>query len=596
MFQRNVIAWCGLMLFFVASGFAQSQLTTAPTEAEKVQLERETKAMTVLDELLAEAQSMKLPENRAYIQVTAAELVWGKDEARARSLFQKAANTLAQTINGIESDDPNYYSRVQAPNQLRQQMLSIVARRDTQLALDFLRSTRAPNHREQNSQSPDPEIQLELQLASLVAQNDPKRALQIAEENLPKGVTSEVIQTIQQLQSNDPEAATRLTGKLVQQLKNEESLKNYASLQAASSLLSMTQNDNQQKDPKRPSLLSEQDRKAVLELLTATALKTNTNGQEREVGRHALNSLQQFMPLVEKYAPTQAQALRRQTPATSQYVNPHEKAYQEFNQLQQKGTLAQMLDFAKNAAPEVRNQFYSQAAWKAANQGDLERAHDLINTHLPAPERRNMLENLDTNQMRRLASEGKLDQARRALSRIQSNERRAGFLLQMIDLLAAKADEKTKLQILEEARLLLGQRAENQSEFNAHMHLIGKFVQHDPKRSFEMFDPFVTQLNSLIAAAETLDGVEQRAAFSNGEMRLQSLGGVVFEMLRQLSETLGQSSLIDFERAKAVTDRFDRSETRVLTRLNLVRKILNEPESSGASTGRKSSLISMPRR
>jgi hypothetical protein len=593
MFQHKIFMTCGLMLFFLASGFAQSQPSHTPTDTEKARLEQEKKAMTVLDELLAEAQSLRLPENRAYVQVTAADLLWEKDEPRARSLFQEATSTLAQIMNSIESDDPNFYGRVQAPNQLRQQMIQIVARRDAQLALNLLRTTRPPKHYEEELQSFDAE---EMQLAGVIAQNDPKRALQIAEENLQKGVTSDVLQTIHQLQSKDPEAATQLTGKVVQKLKQDEFLKDYSSMSTAASLLSLMQNDTQQNNEKKRPLLSEQDKKAVIELLTTTALKTNLKGQQRDVSQHAMNTLQQLLPLVEKYVPTQVQALRRQTTPAAQANDPYREAYQEFNQLQQKGTLEQMLDFAKNAAPELRNQFYLQAAWKAVNQGNSDRARDIINTHLPAHQRRNMLENLDTTQMHNLANEGKLDEARRILSRIPSNERRAGFLLQMIDIVGTKADEKTKLQILEEARSLLGQRADNHAEFNAQINLIGRFVLYDPKRSFEMYDPLVTQLNSLIAAAETLDSIEQRYAFSNGEMRLQlNGGGIVSSLLQQLSETLSQSAAVDFDRARSIADRFDRSELRLLARLNMVRKILSEPGTDG-SARRVSRLSAVPRR
>ncbi len=57
-------------------------------------------------------------------------------------------------------------------------------------------------------------------------------------------------------------------------------------------------------------------------------------------------------------------------------------------------------------------------------------------------------------------------------------------------------------------------------------------------------------------------------------MRLQA-GGVIAQMLTQLTEALGQAAEVNFARAQAVTDRFDRTETRVFTRLRLVRKILS---------------------
>ncbi len=595
MFQK-IMALCSLILLLCATSvFAQPQpAPVPPVEAEKAQQERAKKALSLLDELLAETQGLKLPENRAYVQAMAADLLWEKDEVRARSLFQEAATALAQMMSSIESDDPNFHQQIQAPNQLRQQMLQMIARRDARLALEFLRSTRAPKFPEPYAQSPDPEVEMEQRLASLAAQSDPQRAVQIAEENLQKGLSPEVLQTIQQLQAKDPEAAARLTGKLIQKLNSEDFLKNYQASQIASSLLRMEPNEQQQNQPKKPSLLSEQVKKEMIEKMVAAAQKKPANDEERAAGQMALSALQSLMPLVEKYAPTQASTLRPKL-AASNYNNPHEKTYQEFNQLQQKGTMEQMLDFAKNAAPEIRSQFYAQVAWKMAEQGDTERARDLINTHVPANQRRSMLENMDTSQMHRLATEGKLDEARRSLSRIQPNDRRAGFLLQLVDIATAKADTKTILPLLEEARSLLGNRAANPGEFNTQMQIISRFVRFDPERGIEMFAPFVTQLNTLLAAAETLDEIEQRQAFARGEMRLQA-GGVILQMLTQLTETLGQAAEVNFERAQAVTDRFDRTETRVFTRLRLARKILSPAELGEEFRGSRGGIRPLLRR
>ncbi|HEX4948324.1 MAG TPA: hypothetical protein VFZ34_16740 [Blastocatellia bacterium] len=578
MYPRKFALWCCFALLFALSSAAQEPTPDAKAKAEKA--EREKKAWAALDDIITEAQALKLPENRAYVQATAAELLWQKDEARARTLFQAAASALAQMMSSIESDDPSYYHRIQVPNHLRQTMLQTVARRDAQLALEFLRSTRPPHPPEYNANQPDPEIYMEMQLASLVIAKDPKRALQLAEESLQKGATSEVMQTIVQLQAKDLEAARQLTSKVVQKLKSEDFLKSHSPVQVAGSLLGIAQNNAQANDPKQRPLLSEQETKELVEVMLAAALSKTHKSLEGDLARQALYSLQNFMPLVEKYAPTQTQALRKQMTTLNVNVNPHEKAFQDFNQLQQKGTVEQLLEFAKQSAPELRDQFYSQAAWKAINQGEFDRAREMISTHISVHHRRGMLENLDTNQMQRLANEGKLEEARRALARLP-NERKALSLLQLIDMVAVKAEKKALLSLLEEARTLSGTRAENQSQFYAQMQIIRRFVQFDPEHSFAMFDPYITQLNVLVAASEVLDGIEERQAFFNGEARIQSANTTALNMLTQLAEPLALAAEVDFDRAHAIANRFDRNETRLLTRLLLVRKICQVTEEEG---------------
>src|SRR5689334_17197847 len=59
-------------------------------EKEKAQKELEKKALQLLDDTLQSTQSLKLAENRAVIRAQAADLLWKRDEKRARSLFRDA--------------------------------------------------------------------------------------------------------------------------------------------------------------------------------------------------------------------------------------------------------------------------------------------------------------------------------------------------------------------------------------------------------------------------------------------------------------------------------------------------------------------------
>src|SRR5438132_9449886 len=88
-----------------ATGLAQEdQKEKAQKEAERRQeLERKTVAM--LDEVATQAFSLKLPENRSLVLAAAADLLWTRDEKRARNLFWDALNNLTST-NNATADDP----------------------------------------------------------------------------------------------------------------------------------------------------------------------------------------------------------------------------------------------------------------------------------------------------------------------------------------------------------------------------------------------------------------------------------------------------------------------------------------------------------
>jgi len=98
------------LLFFCLALLASSNVTAQVDEKEKAQkeLERrqdlERKTLGLLDEIVAAAWSLKLPENRSVVMASAAELLWPRDEKRARNLYWEAFNNLGLP-NGPTLDD-----------------------------------------------------------------------------------------------------------------------------------------------------------------------------------------------------------------------------------------------------------------------------------------------------------------------------------------------------------------------------------------------------------------------------------------------------------------------------------------------------------
>src|SRR5689334_25192458 len=72
--------------------FAQDKTATQQPTAEELEkkAEREKNAYQLLDQVIDEAQSLRLTENRVRVQVTSADMLWDKNQGRARSLFQMA--------------------------------------------------------------------------------------------------------------------------------------------------------------------------------------------------------------------------------------------------------------------------------------------------------------------------------------------------------------------------------------------------------------------------------------------------------------------------------------------------------------------------
>src|SRR5919106_617469 len=78
--------------------FAQDKPAEQPSaeELEKQKAEREKNAYRLLDQVIDEAQSLRLTENRVRVQINAADLLWDNNQGRARSLFAMAADGVAE--------------------------------------------------------------------------------------------------------------------------------------------------------------------------------------------------------------------------------------------------------------------------------------------------------------------------------------------------------------------------------------------------------------------------------------------------------------------------------------------------------------------
>src|SRR3954462_2576107 len=102
MFWKSIRFSLALLLLASSSVFAQTPDDQSPlNEQEKQQKavemkkELERKTLALLDEIIGSASTLKLPENRALVLSSSADLLWARDEKRARSLFKEALNNLS---------------------------------------------------------------------------------------------------------------------------------------------------------------------------------------------------------------------------------------------------------------------------------------------------------------------------------------------------------------------------------------------------------------------------------------------------------------------------------------------------------------------
>jgi hypothetical protein len=103
MLWKRLLSSSSLIMLLLLPAGGQTPADKAPLnqpeaeeKAQELKKELERKTFQLLDEIIASAPTLKLPENRALVQSSAADLIWRRDEKRARALFREAFNNLRE--------------------------------------------------------------------------------------------------------------------------------------------------------------------------------------------------------------------------------------------------------------------------------------------------------------------------------------------------------------------------------------------------------------------------------------------------------------------------------------------------------------------
>jgi len=203
---------------------ATAQPTPDAQQQQEEKLKLEAKATVLLDQIVTEAQGLKLPENRIRVQIAAGDMLWDRSAARARGLLVDAGAILSQMMLDADRTDRN---EIQTLNQLRQDLVLTAGRHDAELGYQLLHSTQQQAATTANAAGgrrfvPDQQGNLEQNLLATIAVNDPKVAYQKASEALDKGeYPTALSRVLAQLQAKDPESFKKLSDKTLSRLSSD---------------------------------------------------------------------------------------------------------------------------------------------------------------------------------------------------------------------------------------------------------------------------------------------------------------------------------------------------------------------------------------
>jgi hypothetical protein len=564
-----------------------SRAQTAPDaqkEKEKEQrLELEKKTLALLNEIASAAWSLKLPENRIFITAGAADLLWTFDEKRARNLYWEALNSISSLNTSIPKAGETLSKTergkiVQAyffVLSSRQKILRQVARRDSQLALEMLRATRQIPPAQLGPQSEfGDDRRLEQEIAGEIAARDPAQALQIARQTLAKGLTFESLNLLQHLLQSDSEKATQFAGDIITKLQTTNVAMDVRASSMAFHLLEASRTPEapagETRFPREKVLsLSDDQRRQVVEILTNAALGQSANS-------HLLAEMAELMPEVEQFFPERRAALERKLAAFNETLSGEQRVQNSFNSMIRHGRQEDLVRSAAAADAQTRQTLYQQAAVIAVARGNTDSFRDFVNKEVSdSGERRKIFDFLDDEEISASAGRKQLDHLRKLLPKIERKEERARVMAELAVMMKEKGEDEEAATLLDEAATLIKTDLKDEKQTNALLTLLCAYALIDPAKAFALAERTVDRANSQISFLMLLDRVVKSGAVRKNEILLEYPGIMPLDFLVfKYGKGVAALAKTDFNRTRALADRFERSELRLMAQLLIVKGLL----------------------
>ncbi|HEY8562963.1 MAG TPA: hypothetical protein VIL74_21470 [Pyrinomonadaceae bacterium] len=553
------VLFFSLLLLFSAVITAQN-----PDDAAKEKLERERR---LLEQITADAKSLRLPENRAYVFARVGGELWQRDEKAARKLIQEAIGDLIAGQNEASNEKPanrQYFQNLVYGQSPRYEIINFVAARDAELALECLVKSRpalvAEALQTPKNQSGSPieqfaraEFNLEQRLIGMAAEQNPSVYVKKLQESLKKGFSYETFDLLNRLYAKDPQIADKLAEEAAGTFLSIDYTNYSASAEAAGYFVAAVG---------RPRAAEERSLKIPDELLRRVLTKMTDDWLK--AANSQMYGYNNCAELVERLFPDRAARLKKKLQQLYA-VQPQTEENERYAKLVSGETTAEeMLAQAENFQTGFRSEIYRAAAGKFAEKGNVAEAERILRGGISDEQAENYLMQLYVNLSYQSAGQGKFSEAVDFASRIADDDQRAQALINVANSAYSRnqqENQKTAAGILAQARALIPNPPETQSDLNAAIQLATAYAQFDADEAFRVLEGALPVINEVNQANFVLMKFRSYGgAVRNGEWQISNgnnLGGFNLEnTLRTLKEK-------DFERTLQFSGGLNRPETRI---------------------------------
>jgi hypothetical protein len=560
--KKSILSFVLLMLF-ASLTFSQNVLKN---KKDEISPELKKEAVAFLRETATDVNTLRTLENRISFSSEIANLMWFNDEKEARAMFQAIINEFRQLLTqynsqaiaagtGVDADENGAVTsaaKVDIPRKffkmlnVRQQIATSIAENDAQLAFDFLTDTAlTTTHLDYRRQIEQSDGYFQTRLVSQIAAQDPAAALKYGRRTLAKGFTYEHINLLKKIYEKDQEKGAAFGEDILAKFKSADAKPDR--FYYLNGLLSLGA-ENLEKGKTKTPMFSEQSLRELADLLAQDVLKRG-NAEGSDVAA--------YISQIEKFSPARAAEVRQKLALKTQLG-----AGTGTGRATGSGAT---LGVGASSAPRLPRSMSNGESEQDGQKQMLE-----------------SMQNLGAKQLSKEERQKVVGQARKIIAGIKEPTARLFALSALASQIATAGDKELAVQIMDEAKNTVNPQPKHYQEFMQIWLLAGGYAQVDADKAFPILEDAIFRINDTISAgikvAEFMD--TNNEILEDGEVQVGSFGG---GMTRQLMSGLGvidttiQSlAKADFTRTKALTNKFDRSEARILAKMLVLRGIFGE--------------------
>ncbi|HVF30204.1 MAG TPA: hypothetical protein VNA22_04505 [Pyrinomonadaceae bacterium] len=570
-----------LILIIAATAAGQKVAEKKPTEAEE-KLRKE--AVAFLRETLTEVNAMRSLENRISFTAELAALMWYHDEREARSMYVgviadfkdllRKYDTQMNAFAVVQGGDPlqevtrfDYEPSAEqmvlrkyaAALGVRQQIATGMSEHDPDLAFGFFYdSIGVISSAELLKQHQTRDLSFVHQLVGSVAEKDPGKAIKYAVRSLSDGVDYQHIEVLTKIHSKDPDKGAEFASAMLSRLKDEDPKKlNFWSLDNLINFAEEKLTDSKKAGGKRPPYSASEIRDLAEILARSILARDMTDG---------MSSAHMYVELIGKYLPSRAAQIRAKFDVGETDDAPLGRS------------MRAVANYAANAV--------SNAALYAANSNANSNSYGRVPDERETPDKKlfDDIEKLGTKQFPKAERDKIVGESRKIIMQAGNRDQKITRLGLLASQVARAGDKELAAEIMGDAEKLVSSAPRNYRDFMLTWLLASGHAFSNPERAFPLLEETIGRANETIAAfvkvGEFMDITEETVL--DGEVQVGAFGGRMLSgltgELAMADDTIQVLAIADFGKTKNLTNRFDRAEIRVLSKMMVLRAVLKPKE------------------